>query len=317
MLTAVGEAGHLVLSAQLAFALKPVVKKPLTRLDNLQRLQRDVLVTLGVVVAVDAPERLVEQTGELRQILRLAGELDEPLMTATARSVHIDGRRRIFQDLSARLATGFVERLLGIVHNNLLTEGVDETLRTSRDNKLVGDLDDDKDEKNKDESDLVMQKTQNEFQNKKTEDKNENINNILNEDKDKNENKNDNIFDELIGNDTNNEKNKKEEDKKEENIKKKEDELKKTKNRLLVSTVDKLDELLLGDEKEESTNMNEDKSNLNQNENITNILSDSKSDIFKTGFSYKKNESKKFEKENNISPDNIENILKKEENKKD
>ena len=111
----------------------------------------------------------------------------------------------------------------------------------------------------------------------------------------------DNIFDELIGDDL--------KDKKEKVEKPKEkqiNELKQTKNRLLVSTVDKLSDLLQEYDKEHTINTNEDKSNQNPNEK-SNFL-DSKSDIFKTGFSYKNNNetTKKIDKEMITPPENKE-----------
>jgi len=116
-----------------------------------------------------------------------------------------------------------------------------------------------------------------------------------NTNKEKDKDKNDIILDDLLYN-------------LDENTEKKEDEnkneLKQTKNKLLVSTVDKLHDLLLDNDKEESTNMNEDKSN-NQNDK-TNLL-DSKSDIFKTGFSYKRHEDENKENKQDQNDNNNNN----------
>ena len=116
-----------------------------------------------------------------------------------------------------------------------------------------------------------------------------------NTNKEKDQDKNDIILDDLLYN-------------LEENTEKKEDEnkneLKQTKNKLLVSTVDKLHDLLLDNDKEESTNMNEDKSN-NLNDK-TNLL-DSKSDIFKTGFSYKRHEDENKENKQDQNDNNNNN----------
>ena len=112
----------------------------------------------------------------------------------------------------------------------------------------------------------------------------------------------DNIFDDLIGDDL--------KDKKEEKEKPKENqinELKQTKNRLLVSTVDKLSDLLQEFDKDHTINTNnEDKSNQNPNDK-SNFLG-SKSDIFKTGYSFNKNNktTKKLDKEMVTPPENNE-----------
>ena len=157
------------------------------------------------------------------------------------------------------------------------------------------------------ENDIVCQGeiTKNNFyinnnkENEKNETEKENENNIVedNNNKEKDKDKNNDLLDDLLynGNENN--------DKKEDENK---NELKQTKNKLLVSTVDKLNDILLDNDREESTNINEDKSN-NLNDK-TNLL-DSKSDIFKTGFSYKKNadESKENKQNQNDSNNNDNN----------
>ena len=52
MFTRIAESGRLVLPAQLAAKLQPVVEKSLSRLNDFQRLQGDVLVSLRLIVAV-------------------------------------------------------------------------------------------------------------------------------------------------------------------------------------------------------------------------------------------------------------------------
>jgi len=197
---------------------------------------------------------------------------------------------------------------------------------TSLDNKPIAQLKKDLDNKNYDideniiledkkepekENDIVVQGeiTKNNFyvnnndnkekEKNETEKENENNKEVKkieeNTNKEKDQDKNDIILDDLLYN-------------LEENTEKKEDEnkneLKQTKNKLLVSTVDKLHDLLLDNDKEESTNMNEDKSN-NLNDK-TNLL-DSKSDIFKTGFSYKRHEDENKENKQDQNDNNNNN----------
>ena len=197
---------------------------------------------------------------------------------------------------------------------------------TSLDNKPIAQLKKDLDNKNYDideniiledkkepekENDIVVQGeiTKNNFyvnnndnkekEKNETEKENENNKEVKkieeNTNKEKDQDKNDIILDDLLYN-------------LEENTEKKEDEnkneLKQTKNKLLVSTVDKLHDLLLDNDKEESTNVNEDKSN-NLNDK-TNFL-DSKSDIFKTGFTYKRNEDENKENKQDQNDNNNEN----------
>ena len=71
---------------------------------------------------------LVEHLGKGSLVGGLLGELHEPLVAAMAFSIHEDWGCRIFQHLSSRGSTGSREPLLGIVHHQFLTEGVDEAL---------------------------------------------------------------------------------------------------------------------------------------------------------------------------------------------
>ena len=159
------------------------------------------------------------------------------------------------------------------------------------------------------ETDLVVQGeiTKNNFyannnnnkENEKNETEKENDENKevkkIEENSNKEKDKNADLLDDLLYNANENN------DKKEDENK---NELKQTKNKLLTSTVDKLQDLLLDNDKEESTNVNEDKSN-NLNDK-TNFL-DSKSDIFKTGFTYKRNEDENKENKQDQNDNNNEN----------
>ena len=92
------------------------------------------------------------------------------------------------------------------------------------------------------------------------------------------------------------------------------EELKKTRDDLLSTNKEnKLEDLLLSYEKDEST---KDKTNIvNETDNTNNNLLDSKSDIFKTGFSYiNKNETQNLNKEINNNENKNINQENKEEN---
>ena len=92
------------------------------------------------------------------------------------------------------------------------------------------------------------------------------------------------------------------------------EELKKTRDDLLSTNKEnKLEDLLLSYEKDEST---KDKTNIvNETDNTNNNLLDSKSDIFKTGFSYiNKNETQNLNKEINNNENKNLNQENKEEN---
>jgi len=182
-----------------------------------------------------------------------------------------------------------------------------------------------KKDKDKD-NDIVIQGTEGEIIDNTDNKKDEN-NQVTEENIEKTEE--DQIFADLIGDDF-----KKEEVQKPKE--KKVNEFKQTKNRLLVSTVDKLSDLLQEYDKEHTINASEDKNNQNPNEKSKFI--DSKSDIYKTGFSYKRDNetTKKIDKEivtpseynekketypdtnkNNDKVENNDNLDKEKEKEKD
>ena len=58
-----------MLTTQLTLHLQPVVKQTLSRLDDFQMLQGDVLISLGLVVAVDLLQPLVQQVSKQCQVV--------------------------------------------------------------------------------------------------------------------------------------------------------------------------------------------------------------------------------------------------------
>ena len=80
---------------------------------------------------------LVKEHCKLFQILRRLGELDEPLMAALRIGIHKHWGGRVFQHFGSCLITSVCQSLLGIVHNQLLTKGIDEVLGATRDDKLI------------------------------------------------------------------------------------------------------------------------------------------------------------------------------------
>ena len=59
-------------------------------------------------------------------------------MAALRIGIHKHWGCRVFQHLGSRLFTSVCQSLLGIVHNQLLTKGIDEVLGATRDDKLIG-----------------------------------------------------------------------------------------------------------------------------------------------------------------------------------
>ena len=107
-------------------------------MDNLQRLQGDVLVSLGLVVAVQVLQLHVQQVSKLLDVTRRMRELDEPLVTTLGIGIHKDGSCRIFQHLGTCLFAGIGQTTLGIVDNEFLAKGIDKALGAPGDDKLIG-----------------------------------------------------------------------------------------------------------------------------------------------------------------------------------
>ena len=71
ILARIAQAGNLVLAAQLAFLVEPVVEEARACHDDFQRLQGQVILAFGLVVGVYFLQCLVEHFGELFQVVGL------------------------------------------------------------------------------------------------------------------------------------------------------------------------------------------------------------------------------------------------------
>ena len=137
ILAAVAETRNLMLATQLALALEPIVEDSRSCLYYFQMLERNVVESLSLIVAVDFLQFPVEQAGKLVQAFRFLGEFDKPLMAALGVAVHIDRSSRIFSHLGTRLLAGISQTLLGIIHNQFLAKGIDEVLGSAGNDKLI------------------------------------------------------------------------------------------------------------------------------------------------------------------------------------
>ena len=126
-----------MLTTQLVVRLQPVVEQLRTGLHNFQWLQRDAMRTLGLVVAIEFLQAVVEQACKLVKVLRLASKLNEPLVATMCMLVHEDRCSSVFAHLGAGLFAGIGESALGVVHDEFLAEGIDEILRATSDDELI------------------------------------------------------------------------------------------------------------------------------------------------------------------------------------
>ena len=100
-------------------------------------MQRDVLISLGLIVAIYLLQPLIQQTGKLCQVVRRLGELNNPLVATLGIGIHKDWSSCVFQNLSTRLFTGIGQSLLGIVDDQFFAKSIDKALGASRDDELI------------------------------------------------------------------------------------------------------------------------------------------------------------------------------------
>ena len=129
-----------MLSAKFAFLFEPVIENARTSLDEFKPLKRNVLVPLCLVVGVYLLEALVENAGKLIYIVRLATELHNPLVTTLSVGIHEDWRRSIFHHFGSRLLAGLGQSLLSIIDDEFLAKSIDERLRSTCNDELIGIL---------------------------------------------------------------------------------------------------------------------------------------------------------------------------------
>ena len=127
-----------MLPAEFASRTEPVVEEIRAPHYDFQGLEGDVLIALGFVVAVHVLKRAVEYGSKLPNIGGHLRKLYDPLVAAFARFVHKDRSSRVFSHLCACLLAGFGQSLFGVVHNEFLAKGIDETFGAARDNEFVG-----------------------------------------------------------------------------------------------------------------------------------------------------------------------------------
>ena len=137
MLALIRQARNLVLTTQLTLHLQPVVEEILAGHDHLQVLQRDVVRALGLVVAVQLLQFLVQYLLKLTDVLRCTGKLYEPLVATLRVLVHEHRSCRVFKHLGTRLLAGVGQSAFGIVHDELLAKGIDEVLCATRDDEFI------------------------------------------------------------------------------------------------------------------------------------------------------------------------------------
>ena len=122
----IGQARYFVLAAELAFAFQPGGEYAFVEGVEQGGAEGDILMPLGLVVAVDALQCLVELVGELFQAGRLFFKFYQPFVSAIALIAEIDGRCRIIIDYRTGVPAGDGDGLVGVVDDDLFTKGVDK-----------------------------------------------------------------------------------------------------------------------------------------------------------------------------------------------
>ena len=91
-----------------------------------------VLLSRGILC-----QRVVQDACKALYIVRHLGKLYQPLVAAFGVGIHEDRCGRVFQYLRTRFGAGACQTFLGIVHDELLAESVDEVLRAAGDDEFV------------------------------------------------------------------------------------------------------------------------------------------------------------------------------------
>ena len=90
-----------VLTADATLAAEPVFKEVFAGEGDFGRGEGEILVTLGVVIGIEAAKLKVESAGEGGEVVGLDVKLDEPLMTAALVGLHIDRGGGVVADVGA------------------------------------------------------------------------------------------------------------------------------------------------------------------------------------------------------------------------
>ena len=126
-----------MLSAQLTFRLEPLVEKSVFGFHHFEVLQRNVVRSLGFIVAIHFLQSVIEQGGEFIEPFRFVLKLYQPLMVALGIAIHIYRCRGIFRHFGARFGTCVSNTLFGIFHDQFFSKCVDEVFGATGDNKFI------------------------------------------------------------------------------------------------------------------------------------------------------------------------------------
>src|SRR5262249_14495840 len=134
---AAGRPRRLVLVAELAARPQPAVERPGRKHGEERGCHPDGAGALGPVVGVEPLDRLVEEVAEEGQVRRRETELDRPLVTSPAPPVvRIARGHRVLDHLGSGARAGHRDRLLDLLDDDVLPEGVHEVTRAARDDDL-------------------------------------------------------------------------------------------------------------------------------------------------------------------------------------
>ena len=93
---------------------------------------------LGVVIRIDAAKLPVQHFGKMLRRIGPLRKLQHPFVRSPGIQPHETGRHGVLFDHRTGLLAGRRERPLGVIHDQLLAEGVDELTRAARETDAVG-----------------------------------------------------------------------------------------------------------------------------------------------------------------------------------
>ena len=129
----IGQAGYFVLTAQFSLALQPCRKNAFFQRMQERHTKGDILVALGLIIAIDALQSLIQLADEKGHIGRLLFKFNQPFMGAIAGIAKVNRCGSIVIDDRARFHTGDCDGLISIVDDHFLAESIDKMFQPAAD----------------------------------------------------------------------------------------------------------------------------------------------------------------------------------------
>ena len=120
------QTGDFVLTADAALAAEPILKEIFAGESDFGSGERKILVTLGVVVGIEAAQLKIQRICKRLQVVGLHIKFYQPLMTTALVGLHIDRCGGVVADVGTGGVARAADGAGSIVLHKLLAKSVDE-----------------------------------------------------------------------------------------------------------------------------------------------------------------------------------------------